>query len=151
MGKYNKIEKSWILYDCTISTYSMIVISTILPIFFRMVFENAGGNSSMCTVYWGYINSISRLLIAVAAPIIGTMADYKGYKMKFFKIFCVIGIIFTALLGIVPDSAWVLLMVIFVISSIGNSGSNIFYDAFLVDVTPKSKMHMVSSIGYAAV
>jgi UMF1 family MFS transporter len=150
MGKYNKIEKSWILYDCTISTYSMIVISTILPIFFRMVFENAGGNSSMCTVYWGYINSISRLLIAVAAPIIGTMADYKGYKMKFFKIFCVIGIIFTALLGIVPDSAWVLLMVIFVISSIGNSGSNIFYDAFLVDVTPKSKMHMVSSIGYAA-
>jgi UMF1 family MFS transporter len=73
MGKYNKIEKSWILYDCTISTYSMIVISTILPIFFRMVFENAGGNSSMCTVYWGYINSISRLLIAVAAPIIGTM------------------------------------------------------------------------------
>lgn len=150
VGKYNKIEKSWILYDCTISTYSMIIITTILPIFFRMVFENAGGASSMATVYWGYINSASRLIIAVAAPILGTIADYKGYKMKFFKVFCIIGIIFTALMGVVPDSAWIILIIFFIISSIGNSGSNIFYDAFLVDVTPKSKMNMVSTIGFAA-
>lgn len=47
MLKYNKIEKSWILYDCTISTYSMIIITTILPIYSRMVFENVGGSTAM--------------------------------------------------------------------------------------------------------
>lgn len=150
MKKYNKIEKSWILYDCTISTYSMIMVSTILPIFFRMSFLKAGGTESMSTVYWGYINSISRLIIAIAAPILGTIADYKGYKMKFFNVFCVIGIVFSALMGIVPSSAWILLMIFYVISSIGNSGSNIFYDALLVDVTDRKKMNMLSSIGYAA-
>ncbi len=150
MNKYNKIEKSWILYDCTISTYSMIIITAILPIYFRMVFTNAGGSPGMATSYWGYINSISRLIIAIAAPIFGTIADYKGYKMNFFKVFCILGIVFTALMGVVPDTSWVLLMVIFVISTIGNSGSNIFYDAFIVDVTPKYKMDILSSIGFAA-
>jgi UMF1 family MFS transporter len=150
VSKYNKIEKSWILYDCTISTYSMIIITAILPIYFRMVFTHAGGSSAMSTSYWGYINSISRVIIAIAAPILGTIADYKGYKMNFFKAFCILGIVFTALMGVVPDSSWILLMVIFVISTIGNSGSNIFYDAFIVDVTPKHKMDMLSSIGFAA-
>ncbi|WP_026884062.1 MFS transporter [Clostridium akagii] len=150
MSKYNKIEKSWILYDCTISTYSMIIITAILPIYFRMVFTNAGGSTVMSTSYWGYINSISRLIIAIAAPILGTIADYKGYKMKFFRVFCILGIVFTAMMGVVPDSSWILLMVIFVVSTIGNSGSNIFYDAFIVDVTPKPKMDMLSSIGFAA-
>ncbi|PJI09334.1 MULTISPECIES: MFS transporter [Clostridium] len=150
MNKYNKIEKSWIMYDCTISTYSMIIITTILPIYFRMVLKNAGGTEAMSTAYWGYSNSVGRLLIALAAPVLGTIADYMGYKMKFFKVFCIIGIVFTALLSIVPDSAIVLLIAVFIISTIGNAGSNVFYDAFLVDVTPKNKMDMVSSIGYAA-
>lgn len=150
MSKYNKEEKSWILYDCTISTYSMIIITTILPIYFRMVFKNAGGSEAMSTAYWGYSNSIGRLLVALAAPILGTIADYMGYKMKFFKVFCIIGIVFTALLSVVPDSAWMLLVIVFIISTIGNAGSNVFYDAFLVDVTPKNKMDMLSAIGYAA-
>lgn len=149
MNKYNKIEKSWIMYDCTISTYSMIIVTTILPIYFRMVLKNAGGTEAMSTAYWGYSNSVGRLLIALAAPVLGTIADYMGYKMKFFKVFCIIGIVFTALLSIVPDSAILLLIAVFIISTIGNAGSNVFYDAFLVDVTPKNKMDMVSSIGYA--
>ncbi|WP_234121837.1 MFS transporter [Clostridium hydrogenum] len=150
MVKYNKTEKSWILYDCVISTYSMIIITTILPIYFRMVFKNAGGSAAMSTAYWGYSNSVGRLLVALAAPILGTIADYMGYKMKFFKVFCVIGIIFTALLSVVPNSAWLPLVIVFIISTIGNAGSNIFYDAFLVDVTSKKKMDMLSAIGYSA-
>ncbi|AJA47093.1 major facilitator superfamily [Clostridium pasteurianum DSM 525 = ATCC 6013] len=150
MNKYSKAEKSWILYDCNISTYSMIIITTILPIYFRMIFENSGGTSTMATAHWGYANSIARLIIAIAAPILGTIADYRGYKMGFFKIFCIAGIIFTALMAGVPDTAWIPLLIVFILSSIGNSGSNIFYDAFLVDVTPRKRMDMVSSIGFAA-
>lgn len=150
MKKYNKGEKAWILYDCTISTYSMILITTIFPLYLRMVLKQGGISDSYATVYWGYLNSIGRFIIAILAPILGTIADYKGYKMKFFKVFCIIGIIFTGILGIIPDYMYVLIAAAFVISTIGNSGSNIFYDAFLVDVTEKENMDMLSSIGFAA-
>ena len=148
--KSSKKEKSWILYDCTISTYSMIMVSTIFPLYLRLCFKNGGVMDGSFTVYWGYLNSFGRFLIAIAAPVLGTIADYKGYKMKFFKVFCVIGIVFTALLGIVPDEFYLLIAAIFVISTIGNAGSNIFYDAFLVDVTEKNRMDIISSIGFAA-
>lgn len=150
MSKYNKSEKSWILYDCTISTYSMILITTIFPLYLRMVLKKGGVSDASCTAYWGYLNSIGRFIIAILAPILGTIADYKGYKMKFFKVFCIIGIVFTGLLGIIPDSMYVMIAAVFVISTIGNSGSNVFYDAFLVDVTEKENMDMLSSIGFAA-
>ncbi|WP_160678055.1 MFS transporter [Clostridium sp. C8-1-8] len=150
MSKYSKEEKSWILYDCTISTYSMILITTIFPLYLRVMLTNGGVPESSATVYWGYLNSIGRFLIAVLAPILGTIADYRGYKMKFFKIFSIIGIAATGLLGIVPESFYILVVIIFTISNIGNSGSNVFYDAFLVDVSEKKKMDIVSSIGFAA-
>ncbi|GKX65241.1 permease [Clostridium sp. TW13] len=150
MYKCNKEEKSWILYDCTISTYSMILITSIFPLYLRMVLKNNGVSEASTTVYWGYLNSIGRFLIAILAPILGTIADYRGYKIKFFKIFCIIGIVATGLLGIIPDSLYIVIAIIFTISTIGNSGSNVFYDAFLVDVTDKKNMDMISSIGFAA-
>lgn len=148
MNKYNKTEKSWILYDCTISTYSMVIITAIFPIFFRMAVKSSGADVSMSTAYWGYTNSISRLILAFAAPVLGTIADYMGYKMSFFKLFAVTGVVFTGLMGVIPNSI-ALLIVVFMISSIGNTGSNIFYDAFLVDVTSTEKMNMLSAIGFA--
>lgn len=150
MFKGSKEEKSWILYDCTISTYSMILITTIFPLYLRMVLKDNGVAESSATVYWGFLNSFGRFLIAILAPILGTIADYRGYKMKFFKVFCIIGISATALLGLVPTSMYIVIAIVFTISTIGNCGSNVFYDAFLVDVTDKKKMDMVSSIGFAA-
>lgn len=148
MGKLNEIEKSWVMYDWANSAYSMAITSTILPLYFKMVFANSGGSSSISTAYWGYANSIGTLLVAVMSPILGTIADYKGYKMRLFNLFFILGITFTALLAAVPDSYWLLLLIFYVINSIGFSGSCIFYDAFLVDVTTEDKMDKVSSMGF---
>lgn len=148
MGKLNEIEKSWVMYDWANSAYSMAITSTILPLYFKMVFANNGGSSSISTAYWGYANSIGTLLVAVMSPILGTIADYKGYKMRLFNLFFIVGIAFTALLAAVPDSYWLLLLIFYVINSIGFSGSCIFYDAFLVDITTEDRMDMVSSMGF---
>ncbi|MDA8227352.1 MAG: MFS transporter [Desulfitobacterium hafniense] len=114
-----------------------------------MVFSNGGGDSALSTAYWGYANSISTLFLAVLAPILGTLADYKGYKKKFFSLFFAIGIGFTALLAAIPDSYWPLLLIFYILTAIGFSGSLIFYDAFLVDVTTEDRMDRVSTLGYA--
>ncbi|KOF57769.1 MULTISPECIES: MFS transporter [Clostridium] len=149
MKDLNKIEKSWIMYDWANSAYSIAITSTILPLYFKMVYSSGtSASSANSTAYWGYANSIGTLIIAFLAPILGTIADYKGYKMKLFKTFFILGIIFTSLLSIVPNTYWSLLLIFYVINSIGFSGSCIFYDAFLVDVTPKEKMDRVSSMGF---
>lgn len=149
MIKLNKKERSWALYDWANSAYSMTVTSTILPLYFKSIFENSGGSASVSTAYWGYANSAATLLLAILAPILGTIADYKGYKKRFFAIFFILGAVFTGLLSVVPENYWMLLLIFYIITAVGFSGSNIFYDSFLVDISDEKRMDRVSTYGYA--
>lgn len=149
MNKMNKLEKSWILYDWANSAYTLTVVSTILPLFFKMILTDAGKTQSMSTAYWGYINSLATFIIAIIAPILGTMADYRGYKKIFFVSFVSLGIFATLGLSFVTTGLWPILLIFYLISSVGFAGSNIFYDAFLTDVTTKDKMDKVSTYGFA--
>ena len=94
MGKINKEEKSWILYDWANSAYSMTITSTILPIYFKMVAEQGGMKSSTSTALWGYTISIATFIVAMIAPILGNIADYKGNKKKLFNLFFIINSMF---------------------------------------------------------
>lgn len=141
MFGYSKKELSWILYDCANSAYSMAITTALFPIYFGMV----GGNE----MNLGYYNSFASIIIAIISPILGTIADFKGMKKKLFTLFSLIAIFSTLFLSFADNFGLPLLMSFFILGSVTFAGGNIFYDAFLVDVTNDERMDKISTAGFA--
>lgn len=150
----SKKEISWMFYDWANSAYTMVVTSAIMSLYFlssagAALTGKVADPAVTANAYWGFANSAATLVLVLLSPILGTMADYKGKKKQMFQTFLFTGVIFTALLAFIPSNQWMLLLVAYVITAIGFAGSNIFYDAFLVDVSEDANMDRVSSLGFA--
>lgn len=148
MSKLNltPAERSWVLYDVGNSAFTLL-IATIIPIYFNFLAEEAGLSNVQYLAYWGYAASAATLLVAVLGPVFGTLADTQGYKKPIFLLFLGVGLVGCIALGFAAHWLWFLL--IFVVARVGYSGSLIFYDSMLSDITDADRMDHVSSNGYA--
>ncbi len=149
MKRFSREEKSWIMYDWASSAYSIIISTAVFPLFYKAAANNSGVDAADSTAYLGYTIAIATSILALLAPILGTIADYQGFKKKFFTFFVALGISMTAALAFVPSDQWLWLLIFYTIAVIGSSGSNVFYDAFLVDVATEDRMSCVSARGFS--
>lgn len=149
---YNKLEWSWIMQDWANSAFSLMITTALFPIVYNGVAEAQGVSAADSTAYLGYANSIATLLVGISAPILGSMADYRGFRKPMFTVTTLMGIIGVALMAFIPTEvtgSWILLLIVYVIASMGFSASNVFYDASLTDVTTRQRSSRVSATGYA--
>ena len=144
--KLNGKEKRWILYDVGNSAF-VLLVATIIPIYFNYLAGKAGLSDVDYLAYWGYAASICTVIVAILGPILGTIADTKGYKKPIFMISILIGTIACSLLGLMVQ--WMAFLIVFLIAKVGFSASLIFYDYMLSDITDEESMDYVSSQGYA--
>ncbi len=144
--KLTKQEKQWVLYDVGNSAF-ILLVTTILPIYFNYLAGNAGLSEVDYLAYWGYAASIVTVIVAVLGPVLGTLADTKGFKKPIFTVFIAIGVIGCVSMGF--TSSWLIFLVIFIVAKVGYSASLIFYDSMISDITTEERMDDVSSQGYA--
>ena len=143
--KLTKLEKSWILYDIGNSAF-ILLVTTLLPIYFNALASGAGISESDYLAYWGYAGSIATALVAVIGPICGTLADQK-FKKPLFIAALTLGAVGCAALG--TAWGWLSFLVIFVIARVGYNSANVFYDSMLPEITTEERMDKVSTMGYA--
>lgn len=142
--KYTELERNWVMYD--VGNSALVLLNTsVVPIYFNAI--NTGAHPAELVTAWANAQTVASLVVALLMPILGSLADYAGNKVKFFTGFFLTGLVL-CLAQAIPMSALAFL-VVYVLCTIGLNSSMTFYDAMLTDVTTDERMDAVSSSGYA--
>jgi len=148
---------SWCMYDWANSAFATSILAAILPVYFASLVPAEGVAvelgpltfTTAASALWAYGISFSVLIVALAAPILGALADFSGSKKRFLFGFTYIGATFTSLLYFVHNGDYWLCLGLFIAANIGFAGSMPFYNAFLPELAPKGEIDWVSGKGYA--
>ncbi|MFY0651806.1 MAG: MFS transporter [Cyclobacteriaceae bacterium] len=156
MDQSKKIINGWCLYDWANSVYLLVITSTIFPVYYngvtRQAFDSENvlffGYEVVNTVLYSYSVSLSFLVVAALSPLLSGIADYSGQKKIFLKFFTYLGASSSAALYLFNGQDVEYGIIMSVLASIGYSGSLVFYNAYLPEITTSDNYDAVSARGY---
>ena len=141
--KYTKQERNWVMYD--VGNSALVLFNTsVVPIYFDAI--NTGASSAELVTAWANAQTVASLVVALLMPVLGSLADYAGNKIKFFLGFFGTGVVTCCAMAL--PLTWLPFLVVYILATIGLNGSLTFYDSMLIDTTPNERMDKVSSHGY---
>ena len=138
---------SWALYDWANSSFSLIVMTTFVPVLLAG-YWNDGAESAVTTFRLGLANGLASLVVAATAPAVGALADKAGRRKRGVLIFTALGVVLTGAMYFVAQGQWVVGVACYVIASIGFAAGNSLYDSLLVDVASEDLYDRVSAYGF---
>jgi UMF1 family MFS transporter len=147
-GWFTRPVVGWALYDWANSAFATTVMAGFFPVFFKQ-YWSAGTEAAVSTFRLGLLSGLGSLVVALAAPFLGAMADRGGARIRLLAFFTVIGAAATAGLYSVAEGDWVGAALVYSLAGIGFWGGIIFNDALLVDVTDPPRYDLVSAFGYS--
>jgi UMF1 family MFS transporter len=145
----NRSVYSWAFYDWANSAFATTIIAAVLPTYYGTV-AAANLPSHIASSYWAYSTTIAMAFLAITAPLLGTIADYRRSKMKFLAGFALLGIVFSALLYFVNEGDWLMASIFYILARMGWSSANVFYDSLLPHIAEENEIDQISTLGYAA-
>lgn len=153
-----KTVRAWYMYDWANSVYSLVITSSVFPIYYKAVTTSPVSSDQVQflgftiqnSVLYSYALSFSFLVVAAILPFLSGVADYTGRKKAFMKFFVWLGGLSCIGLYFFDNVAmlwWGILCSI--LASIGYSGSLVFYDAFLPEIVTEDRYDATSARGYS--
>ena len=142
----------WAMYDWANSVYSLVITSSIFPIFFENStpeYVEFFGRQFRNTALYSYSLSAAFLIVALISPLLSGIADYSGKKKQFMQVFCYLGALACTLLYFFSSDFLELGIFTVMLAAIGYSGSLVFYNAFLPEIASPLRQDAVSAKGYA--
>jgi MFS transporter, UMF1 family len=140
--------RAWAMYDWANSAMVTTIITAVFPIYFSNV-AATGLPEGVGAARFAAASTIGMVIIAVLAPILGTLADERPIKKRLLGLFMGIGVGAVAAMFFIERGDWVLAALLFIIANIGANGSFVFYDALLPHVARPDEVDRVSTAGYA--
>lgn len=136
----------WTLFDFANTSFSVIVVAVGYSLYFKDIVAGGHGRGDFL---WGLAVSISMLVTAFIAPVLGAAADFSSRRKRFLFGFTIVSVICTALLYFVDAGMVIAGMTLFILANIGFEGGIVFYDAFLPNITTERSYGRVSGYGFA--
>ncbi|MDT3424603.1 UMF1 family MFS transporter [Paenibacillus forsythiae] len=141
--------RAWIMYDWANSAYATTVLAAVLPVFYSSVAAD-GLDKTTAASFLAYTHAIGMALVALLSPLLGAISDLSGRKTTFLTCFTLLGAVSTSCFALVERGDWLMASAFLVLSTLGFSGGNAFYDSMLPDLVPSGRRDQISSKGYAA-
>ena len=144
----------WSMYDWAKSAYETTTLGAVMPVYFvSVVVPEEGflfrGNLYTGAEVWGFAIGSVLFIFFLIMPTIGAVADLAGSRMRLFKSFAYGGAIFASTFYFAQSGDVVLTLLIYFLAQLGATGSNVFYDSVLKDITTEDTIDQVSAKGYA--
>ena len=149
MSSQRRQITSWVLYDWANSAFATTVMAGFFPVFYK-TFWAADLPATESTFQLGLANSVAGLLVVLSAPFLGALADRGGLKIRLLGVFALLGVAMSGGLYFIAAGQWWPALLCYMFGVLGFSGSNVFYDALLVEVAPRDRWERVSALGFAA-
>jgi UMF1 family MFS transporter len=139
---------AWAMYDWANSAFWTTVIVAVFPPFFSEYAAKGLAPLDATTRYaWG--TTIAVTIVAIIAPVLGTVADQRAMKKPLLGVFLVIGVAATLLMATIDAGQWRYALVLFIIANIGVASTLVFYDSLLPHIAAPTEFDRVSTAGYA--
>jgi UMF1 family MFS transporter len=136
---------AWYLYDFGNSAYAAVVLLAVYAAYFK---ESVVGGAEGSRL-WGIAVFVAMLVVAVTAPLLGTIADFSGSKKRFLFGFTAMACLFTAGLFFAQKGQLLIGMGFFILAEIGYRSAQVFYNALLPEIAAPEEIGRISGNGWA--
>ncbi|MCS7029573.1 MAG: MFS transporter [Bacteroidia bacterium] len=144
--------RAWVLYDWANSVYSLVIATAIFPIYYESVVKEPLsflGVQWQPTAIYTFAIMIAYFFVLFLSPLLGGIADAKGYKKPFLMSACYIGSLSSIGLFLFDSDFISLGIFLFSVATFGFAMSDTFYNAFLPEIATPDKFDMLSARGYS--
>lgn len=149
--------KAWAMFDWSNSAYNLVITSTIFPAYYTIITTTQQNGDKVMffgreftnTALSNYALSVAYLIMALLLPILSSIADFRGNKKVFMKVFTYIGSFACAGLFFFKLETLELGIICFTLAAMGYIGGVMFNNSYLPEIATIDQQDRVSAKGFA--